>query len=222
MTIVVHGLLPTDAMRVNASAARTERLFAIVQGSPLLSAFIARWEDIGLPDAWLVAGSIAQTVWNDGFGFVPEHGIADIDIVYFDGSDLAAESEAAHSARVRALFADLDIWIDVKNEARVHLWYEARFGQPLAPYVSTSDAISTFPTTATSIGAQPTATGIELVAPYGLDDLLGLIVRPNKKQISRQVYEAKVARWLTLWPGLRVIPWDQAPMPPGACDPPVA
>jgi hypothetical protein len=183
-------------------------LFAVIRRSPLLSAVIARWQHIGLPDAWLVAGAIAQTVWNDGFGFAPEHGIADVDIVYFDAGDLSAESEAAHAARVRALFADLAVWIDIKNEARIHLWYEARFGRPLAPYVSTADAISTFPTTATALGVQPAATGLELVAPFGLADLLGLIVRPNKKQIARQVYEAKVARWLTVWPGLHVVPWD--------------
>lgn len=173
-----------------------------------MSTVIARWAHVGLPDAWLVAGAIAQTVWNDGLGLPPQHGIADIDIVYFDGDDLTADSEAAHSARVRGLFADLPVWIDVKNEARVHLWYEAKFGQPPAPYVSTADAISTFPTTATAVGVQPGANGLALVAPFGLGDLLGLIVRPNKKQIPRQVYEAKIGRWSTLWPGLHVVPWD--------------
>jgi hypothetical protein len=113
------------------------------------------------------------------------------------------------------VFSDLSIWIDVKNEARVHLWYESKFGRPLAPYISTADAISTFPTTATAVGVRPGANGLELVAPFGLDDLLGLVVRPNKKQISRQVYEAKIGRWLPLWPGLRVVPWDETPAPQG-------
>lgn len=188
--------------------AQAKRLHVVIQSSPLLSAVIARWAHVGLPDAWLVAGAIAQTVWNDGLGLPPQHGIADIDIVYFDGDDLSAEAEAAHSARVRGLFADLSVWIDVKNEARVHLWYEAKFGQALAPYVSTADAISTFPTTATAVGVQPGADGLALVAPFGLGDLLGLIVRPNKKQISRQVYETKIERWSTLWPGLHIVPWD--------------
>ncbi len=197
---------------------QAERLYAVIQSSPLLSAVIARWTHVGLPDAWLVAGAIAQTVWNDGLGLPPQHGIADIDIVYFDGDDLSDAAEATQSARVRALFSDLPVWIDVKNEARVHLWYEAKLGQPLAPYVSTADAISTFPTTATSVGVQPGANGLALVAPFGLADLLGLIVRPNKKQISRQVYEAKIERWSTLWPGLHVVSWDQVPVPLGVAD----
>lgn len=195
-------------MSTDPISIQTDRLEAMLQRSPLLSIIVARWSHISLPDAWLVAGAIAQTVWNDGFGLPAEHGIADVDIVYFDGDDLSAESEAAQSARVRDLFADLSVWTDVKNEARVHLWYEAKFGQPLTPYVSTADAISTFPTTATAVGIRPGTNGLELVAPFGLADLLGLIVRPNKKQISRQVYEAKVERWLTLWPGLRIVPWD--------------
>lgn len=206
--------MPTDPI-----SAQTGRLLALLQGSPLLSAVVARWGGIGLPDSWLVAGAIAQTVWNDGFGLPPEHGVADVDIVYFDGDDLSAESEAAHSARVRELFAGLPVWIDVKNEACVHLWYESKFGEPLAPYVSTADAISTFPTTATAVGVRPRTNGFELVAPFGLADLLGLIVRPNKKQISRQVYEAKVARWLMLWPRLCIVPWDQTPAPHGVAEP---
>jgi len=196
-------------MTSEPAGAPARRLLGLLRRSPVLSPVIDRWPHVGLPDAWLVAGAVAQTVWNDGFGLAPAHGIVDVDIVYFDGGDLSVDAEAVQSARVRHLFADLPVWIDVKNEARVHLWYEAKFGRSLAPYVSTADAISTFPTTATAVGVQPGTNGLALVAPFGLGDLLDLIVRPNKKQISRQVYEAKTGRWLTLWPGLTVIPWDQ-------------
>jgi hypothetical protein len=34
----------------------------------------------------------------------------------------------------------------------------------------------------------------ECCAPFGLDDLFGLVVRPNKRQITRAIYEAKVER----------------------------
>jgi hypothetical protein len=195
-------------MTGEAIVAPAERLLAVLRRSPILSPVIDRWQDVDLPDAWLAAGAVAQTVWNDGFGLAPAHGIVDVDIVYFDGDDLSAEAEAAHSARIRRLFADLPVWLDVKNEARVHLWYQARFGAPIAPYVSIEDAISTFPTTATAVGLQPAEGGGRLLAPCGLDDLLGLIVRPNKKQITRPIYEAKLARWRTLWPKLHVVPWD--------------
>lgn len=102
--------------------------------------------------------------------------ISDIDLVYSDDNDLSEETEAGHATRVRALFADLGLRIDVKNEARVHLWHAGKFGNVLAPYTSTEDAITTFPTTAMAIGVQPRPDGLHFFAPCGLSDLLGLIV----------------------------------------------
>jgi hypothetical protein len=187
------------------------RLRAVLSRSPVVASIVDRWSRIGLPDCWLVAGCLAQTVWNDAFGLPVAHGISDIDLVYFDGGDLSAQTEASHATRIRASFSDLGLWVDVKNEARVHLWYAEKFGLPLEPYVSTEDAITTFPTTATAVGVQPRSNGLHVFAPYGLSDLLGLIVRPNKKQITRSVYDAKVKKWLAVWPGLRVVPWEGEP-----------
>ncbi len=183
-------------------------LRALLSRSPIVSAVIDRWSDIRLPDCWLAAGCLAQTVWNEAFGLPARHGISDIDLVYFDGDDLSQETEATHAARIRTQFADLGLWVDVKNEARVHLWYAEKFGSAQVPYVSTEDAITTFPTTATAIGVQPRHGSLHVFSPYGLSDLLGLTVRPNKKQITRSIYDAKVKNWLALWPGLRVVPWD--------------
>ena len=182
-------------------------LQAVLSRSPIVATIVDRWSEIRLPDCWLVAGCLAQTVWNDAFGLPATHGITDIDLVYFDGSDLSQGAEASQAARIRALFADLGLWVDVKNEARVHLWYAMKFGNTIAPYVSTEDAITTFPTTATAIGLQPRSDALHVFSPYGLSDLLELIVRPNKKKIAQSIYEAKVEKWLALWPGLRVIPW---------------
>jgi len=184
------------------------QLRAALSRSPIVATIVGRWREVGLPDGWLVAGCVAQTVWNDASGLPAGHGISDVDLVYFDGDDLSQETEAAHAARIRALFADLGLWIDVKNEARVHLWYAEKFGIALEPYVSTEDAISTFPTTATAVGVQPRAGGLHVFAPYGLSDLLGLIVRPNKKQITQAIYDAKVNKWQAKWSGLRMVPWD--------------
>ena len=187
-----------------------ERLRSIVLASPLLGPILKGWEKIALADGWLVAGSIAQTVWNSVFGFPPLHGISDVDIVYFDPTDLSEAAEAQHAARIRDALA-LPVWIDVKNEARVHLWYAAKFGYPIAPYTSATNAIATFPTTATAVGVRPGAERLTLHAPYGLSDLLGAIVRPNKTQITRDIYEAKTARWKATWPDLAVIGWDEEP-----------
>ena len=185
------------------------RLQAIVIESPLLSPILRNWQGIDLPDCWLVAGAIAQTVWNHSFGFPATHGINDVDIVYFDAGDLSETAEAAHALRIRNSFSHLPVWIDVKNEARVHLWYEEKFKYPIDPYRSAADAITTFPTTATAVGLQPLADGLELCAPYGISDLLGLIVRPVKKQITREIYGNKVNRWVASWPELKIVGWDE-------------
>jgi uncharacterized protein len=192
-------------------ASQEIQLQTVLRRNPLMARVLDGWGQIGLPDCWLVAGALAQTVWNDVLGFPPTHGISDIDLVYFDAEDLSAEGETRQAARIRALFSELGVWVDVKNEARVHLWYATKFGEIIAPYVSTEDAITTFPTTATAVGVQPRATGLQVFSPYGLSDLLGLIVRPNKKQITRPIYDAKVKKWLARWPDLRVVPWDAGP-----------
>jgi hypothetical protein len=188
-------------------SANYSKLESVVLASPILGPIVRAWPDISLSDCWLAAGSVAQTVWNSTFGLPLDHGLKDVDLVYFDDTDLSDTREAHHEERIRHLFASLPVKVDVKNEARVHLWYAEKFGHPISPYVSTTDAITTFPTTATAVGIQPGASGLSIAAPYGLSDLFGLIVRPNKAQITRTIYEAKVSRWRSLWPRLTFIDW---------------
>jgi hypothetical protein len=191
----------------NRAEPDVSRLERILLASPILSPILRAWEAIALPDCWLVAGAIVQTVWNDLFGLEPNYGVRDVDLVYFDGFDLTQEAEANHEARIRQLFSGRGITIDVKNEARVHLWYARKFGGEIAPYTSTKHAITTFPTTATAIGVQPAGSGLLISAPFGLADLLGAIVRPNKIRITEAIYAAKVMRWRACWPGLTIVDW---------------
>jgi hypothetical protein len=193
----------------NSDRARLERarLERIVMASPILAPIVRQWAEISLPDCWLVAGAITQTVWNDAFALEPGYGLADVDLVYFDGSDLSEGAEADHAARVRGRFSDLGVKIDVKNEARIHLWYANKFGHEISPYTSARHAITTFPTTATAIGIQPADSRLLISVPFGLTDLFDTVVRPNKVQVTREIYEAKVMRWRPLWPRLKIVDW---------------
>ena len=173
-----------------------------------LTDILGRFDEIALPDAWLVAGCIAQTIWNLAYGQPAELGIKDVDLIYFDDQDVSLGAEAGHERRLRDLFGHLAIKLDVKNEARVHLWYQERFGYAIERYLSSADAIATFPTTATAVGVRRIHGEFECCAPFGLDDLFGLVVRPNKRQITRSIYEAKVERWRSIWPGLSILPWE--------------
>ena len=87
------------------------------------------------------------------------------------------------------------------------MWYETNFGYRIKPYNSTKSAINTWPTTATSIGIRKLGNGYEVYAPFGLDDLLNMVVRPNKLQITESIYNTKIGRWLKFWPDLKIVDW---------------
>lgn len=175
--------------------------------NPAATAILERAPQLRLPSWYLGAGAITQTVWNLLHGCDPAQGIKDYDLVYFDPDDLSAAAEQATEDRAARLFADLDVKLDVTNEARVHLWYPERFGRSIPPYRSTEHAISTWPTTASSIGVRTNDGAFVVCAPFGFSDLYGMVVRPNKGIINQDVYEAKARRWSETWPKLSVIPW---------------
>jgi uncharacterized protein len=160
-----------------------------------------------LQNPWLK--TVLTTVWNDAHRYSLTEHISDIDLVYFD-SELAEESESSHILNAQKLFSDIPLRIDLKNQARVHLWYEARFGYPIAPYTSVEQAIATWPTTATAVGMSLDNDILTICAPFGLDDLFNLVVRPNKVQITRGIYEAKVSRWQKHWPKLQIVGWEES------------
>jgi hypothetical protein len=181
-----------------------------LRGNPVVSTLLSDWTDLRLPNCWIVAGAVVQSYWNKAHGFSPLHGVSDVDIVYFDSRDLSEESEACHSVRISNEYKNLPVRFDIKNEARVHLWYESRFGYPIDAYSSAEAAIDTFPTTAGAIGIRPVGDEIECYASFGFDDLMELVVRPNKRQITRNIYTKKVARWSSVWPMLNIVGWDDA------------
>ena len=143
-------------------------------------------------------------------GYSPLHGINDIDLIYFDPDDLSEDTENKQSIRINNCYEGLGIKFDVKNEARVHLWYEGRFGYPINAYTAAESAIETFPTTAGAIAVRPNGQGLESFAPFGFDDLMNLVIRPNKRQITKEIYLDKVARWEPNWPRVKFLSWEES------------
>src|SRR5687767_5898724 len=97
-----------------------------VERNPVTRAILSRWSLLDLPNAWLVAGCLFQTVWNLQAGRDPAAGIKDYDIFYFDPFDLGEAAELEVQSRVESLLGDLGVAIEVANQARVHLWYPTR------------------------------------------------------------------------------------------------
>jgi len=182
-------------------------LAEMLDAQPVVAAILDRVPALELPGWYLGAGCVTQTVWNALHGFDPRFGIKDYDLIYFDRHDLSERAEKAVEAIADRLVTELGVRLDVTNEARVHLWYEARFGRPIEPYESSEDAIATWPTTATSVGVRRSSGAFEVCAPFGLEDLFNMIVRPNKRLVSRDDYEAKAKRWALMWPRLTVLAW---------------
>ena len=159
-----------------------------------------------LPDAWIVAGCLVQTVWNVLTHRVIDHGIADYDIFYFD-PDTSWAAEDAVIRNLQGAFAKLRATIEIRNQARVHLWYGEKHGLPYPPLRCSTDGIDRFLTKNTRIGIRRTESGYEVYAPDGFDDVAGMIVRPNRSEnFSAANYAAKAARWKTLWPEITVLP----------------
>jgi hypothetical protein len=170
-------------------------------------AVLAIGAELALPNWYLGAGGIAQTVWNLQHGFEPAAGIKDYDLVYFDPADLGVEAERQVEEEVAGRLSGRGAVVDVKNQTRVHLWYEQRFGPHVEPFTSTEEAIATWPTTASSVGVRRDSGGFVAWAPFGLTDLLGMVVRPNKARVTRDIYEEKASRWAARWPRLQIVPW---------------
>ncbi|MDP2926873.1 MAG: nucleotidyltransferase family protein [bacterium] len=187
----------------------TEQLLQILGKNQSVQAILNRANDLNMPNWYLGAGGIVQTAWNVLHGFDAENGIKDYDLVYYDAGDTSYEGEDFFIQKGRELFKDISVPVEIQNQARVYLWYEKHFGRPIDQYKSVEEAISTWPTTATSVGVKKEKNGEwRVYAPFGLDDLLGMVVRANKAQITEKIYQDKINRWIKIWPDLKIIPWD--------------
>ena len=187
---------------------QTNSLLNIVFKNPNVSKIIQS-NPFSDGESWyLGAGCICQSVWNYLSGRKPEEGIKDYDLVYYNAKDISKEAELKERQRIKALFSTLSAEIDVVNEARVHTWYEEDFGKKIDQLKSCEEAINGWPTTATAVGINKIGDKFNVYAPYGLNDLFRMVIRPNKPSVIKWVYEKKVEKWTKIWPNLKVIPWE--------------
>jgi hypothetical protein len=160
---------------------------------------------LGLSDAWLVSGALFQTAWNRLTNRPLDHGIRDYDIFYFD-ADTSYEAEGNAIARANNAFAGLNLAVEVRNQARVHLWYDEKFGMPYPPLERATDGIDRFLMHNAQVGIRPRGGSYDVYAPRGFADIEQMIVRPNLTQnFSADRYYEKAARWKALWPEITVL-----------------
>jgi uncharacterized protein len=158
-----------------------ERLSEIVRATPPLMQVLSVACRLCLPD-WLVfSGAVYQPVLNHLTGRPLDYGIKDYDLAYFDAADRSYEAEDAVIRRVKGAFDEpLRSMVEVRNQARVHLWFEAKFGEPYAPLSCTAEALERFASATFAVGVRLESDDrLHIEAPFDLADLLALRLVPN-------------------------------------------
>jgi hypothetical protein len=176
------------------------RLEAIVRATPSLMTVLTTARALALPDWMIFSGAVYQRVLNHLTGRDPDYGIKDYDLGYFDASDISYEAEDLVIRRVAAAFAPpLRELVEVRNQARVHVWFEGKFGEPYAPLTHTAQALERFTSTTFSVGVRLEPDGrLAIAAPFGLEDLFALRLAPNPTRKTNgfaRTAASAVARW---------------------------
>src|SRR5581483_8448092 len=134
-----------------------------------------------------------------------DYGVKDYDVGYFDLSDISYEAEDIVIRRVAAAFAEpLRTQVEVRNQARVHLWFETHFCERYTPLSSTAEALERFVSPMFAIGVRLGSSGdLCIEAPFGLADLFDLRIRPNPNRPS-EGFARTAAGVAARWPEVRV------------------
>ncbi len=179
-----------------------------IREEPVLMGVLEGLAEDGLADHLLVAGAIYNLAWNRLTGRPALQSINDIDVFYFD-PDTSWEAEDEVIRRLERRFADLPLPVQVRNQARVHLWFPKKFGvTDFVPLTSSGEMLGRYASRTHSVGARLEADGrMSVLAPFGLDDIFSFRVVPNPVLPNRVAHEAKGARAKSAWPEITVVPW---------------
>jgi hypothetical protein len=187
---------------------QSKALEEILRADAIVWSALEAARSLGLPDWMIVSGAIYNTVWNHLTGRPPGYGLKDIDLFYFDGSDLSWEAEDAEIRQGDAAFAHLPVPVEIRNQARVHLWYPERFGRDCPAYASSTESLRYFASKTHAVGVKLDQHGmLHVEAPFGLNDIFLLRVTPNHALDNRVTHEEKGDRARRNWSEVTVIPW---------------
>lgn len=159
------------------------------------------------PPDWLIfSGAIYQRVLNDRTGRPLDYGIKDYDVAYFDASDISYDAEDVVIRQVAAAFEPpLREMVEVRNQARVHVWFQDHFNEPYDPLTSSAEALGRFVSPLFAVGVKLDADDrMAIHAPFGLDDLFAMRLRPNPNRRSPN-FEKIAAAAQAPWPEIEVI-----------------
>ncbi|MCK6452203.1 MAG: nucleotidyltransferase family protein [Alphaproteobacteria bacterium] len=183
------------------------RLSAMIAADPWRMRALAAVAALDLPQGWIGAGFVRTLVWDALAGLARPTPIGDADVIYFDPADPDEAAEKKIEARLTAdcplVFEGQPVPWSVKNQARMHV----RNGD--APYRDVADALTHWLETPTAVAVRLNgSSAIEVLAPFGLDDLFGLRIAPTPHARTRRLadYRKRLASkpWAEQWPGLGI------------------
>ncbi len=182
------------------------RLADIVRADPGLMHVLTTVRSLGLNDWRVFSGAVYQSVWNAVTGRPVGYGRKDYDLGYFD-PDVSWDAEDAVIKRVAAAFNEpFRTDVEVRNQARVHLWFPERFGEPYEALAGTDEALARFVAPAFAVGVRLEAdNSISIAAPFGLEDVFSMTLRPNPHRPLARGWDKAVASARARWPELTVI-----------------
>jgi uncharacterized protein len=188
------------------SNALERQLGEILRASPPMMQVLNTLRRLAPPDWMVFSGAVYQRVLNHLGGRPLDYGIKDYDVGYFDASDISYEAEDVVIRRVAGAFdPPLRDLVEVRNQARVHVWFEGKFGEPYPPLASTEEALARFvsPMFAVGVRLEPDDR-IAIAAPFGLSDLFARRLRRNPGRCSPN-FERIAAAAKARWPEIEVV-----------------
>ena len=189
-----------------ASTGEDDRLIEILTANDWFMSVLRAVRDVHAPNSAVAAGAIRNVVWDHLHRYGDPTPVKDVDVPFFDPDDLSPDRDRFFEDALRKLMPELP-W-DAKNQARVHLWYEDKFGHPIEPIRSLHDGVGRNPETANSVAVRlRDDETLEVIAPCGPDDLLNMVLRRNPRQASYEYFLQRLRekRIQEKWPKVTVV-----------------
>ncbi|OCA81572.1 hypothetical protein A8F94_22130 [Bacillus sp. FJAT-27225] len=181
-----------------------EDIVALISNDSLMMDCLRAANTLDLPDWWICAGFVRSKIWDTLHGYKQRTRIPDVDVIYFDEKDRNEETEKLLEEELAVLLPDIP-W-SVKNQARMHSVNK------IPPYLSSTDAISKFPETATALGVKLDCDHqVILAAPCGIEDVIKMVVKPTRffaeTPQRTALYKDRIhkKKWKSTWPNVTVI-----------------